>query len=377
MARPPRIALAVVAALLFAACGSESGPSSPLPTLVAVGRQERGATVRLVARNGELGSDSSVSNVTVTPAAAGTVNGATVKLLQVGIAIVGATASDGRAITATLTVAPPPTVFFDGVVAGNRDIYSVSLDGGDLKRWTTAAAEESHPTVAGRMLVYASTRDGNGELYALSTDAGGTERRLTTSVANESQPALSIAGVNLAYVSDAIGVPRIYVGPAALTSSARLTAPSFGFGGSIESDPSWSLIGDRIALVSTTNGRANLFISSSAAGSTPSAVAGSGNQQTDIEPAWGTNSNLIAFASTRAGGTLLFLLDQSTGAIRQVAQSTNASGQPAWLPDGRLVYTVFAGGESTLWFVDPADTAPASEIPTGTKSPAHPACARP
>jgi Tol biopolymer transport system component len=167
------------------------------------------------------------------------------------------------------------------------------------------------------------------------------------------------------------------VGPAALTSSARLTAPSFGFGGSIESDPSWSLTGDRIALVSTTNGRANLFISSSAAGSTPSSVAGSGNQQTDVEPAWGTNSNLIAFASTRAGGTLLFLLDQSTGAIRQVAQSTNASGQPAWLPDGRLVYTVFAGGESTLWFVDPAGTAPASEIPTGTKSPAHPACARP
>src|SRR3954470_19351370 len=184
MARPPRIALAVVAALLLAACGSDSGPSSLLPTLVAVGRQERGATVRLVARNEEIGSDSSVSNVTVTPATAGTVSGATVKLLQAGTVMVGATASDGRAITATLTVAAPPTVFFDGVVAGNRDIYSIALDGGDLKRWTTAAAEESEPTVAGGVLVYSSTRDGNGELYSRPTAAGGTERRLTTSAAN-------------------------------------------------------------------------------------------------------------------------------------------------------------------------------------------------
>ena len=377
MSTPRRIALAAVAGLLFAACGSDGGPASPLPTLAAVGRQERGATVRIVARNGASPSDSAVSNVTVTPATAGTVNGADVKLLQAGSVTVGATASDGRVITTTLAVAAPPTVFFDGIVAGNRDIYSIALDGGDLKRWTTAAGEDSHPTVAGGVLVFSSTRDGNAELYSLPTAAGGTEKRLTTTAANESQPTLSAGGANLAYVSDVIGVPRIYVGSAALASAARLTAASFGFGGSIESDPTWSPAGDRIALMSTTNGQANLFISSSAAGSTPVAVAGSGSQQTDVEPSWGPDGNLIAFASTRAGGTLIFVLDLRTGAFKQVAQATGTCGQPAWLPDGRLLFTVFTGGESTLWYVDPADTAAAVQIPTGTRSPAHAVGARP
>jgi Tol biopolymer transport system component len=377
MSRPSRIALGAVVGLLLAACGSDGGPASPLPTLVAVGRQERGATVRMVARDGASESDSTVSNVTVTPAAAGTVSGASVKLLQAGSVTVGATASDGRVITTTLTVAAPPTVFFDGIVAGNRDVYSIALDGGDLKRWTTAAAEDSHPTVAGGVLVFSSTRDGNGELYSISTAAGGAEKRLTTTAANETQPALSASGASLAFVSDVIGVPRIYVGNAALATAARLTAGSFGFGGSIETDPTWSPTCDRIALMSTTNGSANLFISPSAAGSTPLAVAGSGGQQTDVEPSWGPDANLIAFASTRAGGTLIFLLDLRTGAFRQVAQATGTSGQPGWLPDGRLLFTTFAGGESTLWYVDPADTAPAVQIPTGTRSPAHPVGARP
>lgn len=376
MFRATTIALVAFAVPLFAACGSDGGPTAPAQSLVAVGRQERGATVRLVARDGAAGSDSSVSNVTITPAVAGAVSGSTVKLLQVGSATVKATAADGRAITAVLTVAAPPTVFFDAIVAGNRDIYSIALDGGDLKRWTTAGAEESHPSVAGGVVVFSSTRDGNGELYSMPI-AGGTERRLTTTPANETQPTLSTGGANLAFVSDASGLPRIFVGSAALTAPTRLTDPSFGFGGSIESDPSWSPTGDRIALMSTANGRANLFISASAAGATPAPVAGSGSGQTDVEPAWGPDANLVAFASTRAGGTRLFLLDVKTGAFKQVAQTSGTSGQPAWLPDGRLLFTVFTGGESTLWYVDPADTATAVEIPTGTRSPAHPSAARP
>ena len=51
--------------------------------------------------------------------------------------------------------------------------------------------------------------------------------------------------------------------------------------------------------------------------------------------------------------------------------------QPGWLPDGRLVYTVFGNGEATLWWIDPEVGGAPQEIPTGTKSPAHPVGARP
>ncbi|MEO6527235.1 MAG: hypothetical protein ABIP93_11465 [Gemmatimonadaceae bacterium] len=371
-----RITLAALAGAMLAACGSDSGPTAPARTLVAVGRFERGATLRLVARDGPPGSDSTVSNVTITPANAGAVTGTTIKLLQAGAATIGATASDGRALMTTITVVAPPVVFFDAVVAGNRDIYSIGIDGGELKRWTTALGEESHPSVAGGLLVFSSARDGNGELYSLTTAAGGTEKRLTTTTANEIQPTLSTAGTSLTYVSDAGGLTRVYVAAATLTNPARLSAASFGFGGSIEYQPTWSPTGDRIALMSTANGRSNLFISSSTPGSTPAPVTGSGTQATDVEPTWSPDGNWIAFASTRAGGAQLFLFDVRTSAIKQLAQATGTSGQPGWLPDGRLLFTVF-GAETTLWYLDPADTSPPVQIPTATTNPAHPTGARP
>ena len=368
--------LPVVAMVLSVACGGDGGPSAPAQRLVAVGRLERGATVRLVARDGAP-ADSMVSNVTLSPAGAGTVAGTSVTLRQAGTVSVTATATDGRTITAALDVKVPPTVFFDASASGNRDVYSVSLDGGDIKRWTTSPGEDTHPSVAAGLLVFSSTRDGNGELYSLPTSAGGAEKRLTTSAGNESQPSLSAAGTSVAYTSDASGLPRLFVAPVSLTGPSRLTAASFGFGGSIETDPTWSATGDRIAFMSTANGRANLFITAATAGSTPAEVNGSGSQVTDVEPAWSPDGNRIAFASTRSGGTQIFLLDLRTGAFRQVTTGAQASGQPGWLPDGRLVYTVFGNGDATLWWIDPEVSGAAQEIPTGTKSPAHPVGARP
>jgi len=369
------IRLPVVSVLLLAACGGGSDLAAPAQRLVAIGRLERGATVRLVARDGPA-ADSLVSNVVLSPAGGGTISGTSVKLLQAGQLSVSATAADGRTVTTVLEVKTPPTVYFDGVASGNRDVYSVSLDGGDLKRWTTSPGEDTHPSVAGGLLMFSSTRDGNGELYSLSTSAGGTEKRLTTSATNETQPSLSAAGTSVAYTSDAGGLPHLYVAPVSLAGPSRLTAASFGFGGSIETDATWSATGDRIAFMSTANGRANLFITPSAAGSTPATVNGSNSQVTDVEPAWSPDGNHIAFASTRSGGTQIFLLDVRSGAFSQVTTGALSSGQPGWLADGRLLFTVFANGESTLWWLDLDSGSQATEIPTTTKTPAHPTGAR-
>ena len=101
-------------------------------------------------------------------------------------------------------------------------------------------------------------------------------------------------------------------------------------------------------------------------------MAGSGNGQTDVEPAWSPDGNRLAFASTRAGTTQIFLLDVSTGAFSQLTNDASPAGQPGWLADGRVVFTRFAAGESTLWWVDPSESAPPTQIPTtGVSQPAH------
>ena len=355
--------LITIAAII--GCGGNDG-ASPIGALATVGRLERGSTIRLVARDGAAAADSVVTDVAVTPAVAGAVNGAAVTLLQTGTVTISARASDGRTLSATFDVARPPTVYFDAVTSGNRDIYSVSLDGRDLTRRTTSPADDAQPTAAATAIVFVSTRDGNRELYSMPAAAGGAEQRLTTTAANESQPALAAGGAALAYVSDVSGAPRVYVSPVPLANPARLTAASFGFAGSIEASPTWSPTRDRIALVSTANGGANLFIATATAGGTPAPVAGSGSGQTDVEPAWSPDGNRIAFASTRAGTTQIFLLDLRTGAFSQLTNDASPAGQPGWLPDGRLVFTRFDAGGSTLWWLDPSESAPPTKIPTGT-----------
>jgi Tol biopolymer transport system component len=368
--------LATIAAMI--GCGGDNGGTAPTARrLATVGRLERGSTIRLVARDGVSAADSNVSDITVTPTVAGAVSGATVTLLQSGSVLVSARTSDGQTISTTIDVAIPPTVYFDAVASGNRDVYSVALDGRSLARRTTSPADDAQPTVVAAAIVFVSQRDGNGELYSMPTTLGGAEQRLTTTPANESQPAFAAGGALLAYVSDVSGAPRVYVAPTPIANPLRLTAGTFGFGGSIEASPSWAPARDRIALVSTANGSANLFIASATAGGTPAPVAGSANGQTDVEPAWSPDGNRIAFASTRVGTTQIFLLDLRTGVVSQLTNDASAAGQPGWLSDGRLVFTRFAAGVSTLWWVDPSESVPPTQIPTTTLSqPAHATGAR-
>ena len=317
----------------------------------------------MVARDGASAADSVVSGVTVVPASAGTITGTSVRLLQSGSVTVSARASDGRTLSTTLDVTPPPTVYFDAIASGNRDVYSVALDGGELKRWTTAAGDDAHPSVAAGTMVFSTLRHGGAELYAVSL-ATSVEQRLTTTPANETEPSLAKSGAAIAFVSDAAGGSRVYVAPMPFASPARLSASTAGSGVSIETSPSWSPSADRVAFMSTVNGRANLFIASSAPGSVPAPVAGSGAGQTDVEPAWSPDGNFIAFASSRAGASQIFLLDLRSGAFRQLTTGASDAGQPGWLADGRLVYTLFAAGGRELWWVDPA-TSDGGRIPTG------------
>jgi Tol biopolymer transport system component len=367
------LARALVASATVIACSGGGGSTGPGRELAAVGRFERGATVRLVARAGVSPADSLVTDVVVTPATAGQVNGTNVRLVETGPLTLSARASDGRPLSLTLDVQLPPSVWFDAAAAGNRDIYRMALDGGELTRLTTTAGDHSHPALTGGAVVFTCRRDGNAEHYSLPA-AGGAEARLTTTPSNETEPALSRDGTMVAFVSDAAGAPRVYVAAQSIVGPARLSDPGFGFGGSIESHPSWSPGGDRIALVATPSGGANLFLATSAANSLPAVAPGSGAGATVVEPAWSPDGNLIAFASTRAGTTQIFLLDLRTGTVSQLTSGPTPAGQPAWLPDGRLVFTRFDGSATSLWWTETDAPGTPVQIPlVGLSAPGDPA----
>lgn len=276
------------------------------------------------------------------------------------VLLVGCTASEAPKVT------PPPVIVFDWLRNGNRDIYRATIDGTDTVRLTSNAGDDQHPSERAGIVVFTSYRDGNGELYTVPA-TGGTEQRLTNTAANETQPALSPDGQHIAYLSDASGVPRLWLSAADGTNPQPLTT-GFGGPGSIDASPSWAPSGDRLVFVSTAGGHASLYVLAIAGGApTPLVV----DSTTAVEPSWSPDGRLVAFASNRAGVTNIFTVDVVTLAIRQLTTDTATAGQPAWLADGRVVYTSWSSGTPRLRWRDTTASATPVTIDLGAGNSQH------
>ncbi|HSU12780.1 hypothetical protein [Longimicrobium sp.] len=369
--RPTRaLAALATASLLLAACDGGGGPTdiaSPLAVTTS-GRLERGSTITLSVTSAGQPLAPGDYTLTVRPAdAAQVVDNATVKLLRAGA--VSITASAPKKVgTAELTVAAPPVVVFERVVAGNRDIWRVDLDGQNLTALTTDPGDDQDPTVAGSNVVFVSYRSGNGDLWSVPL-AGGANTRLTTTPRDETTPALSADGQRLAYAYLESDVTKVYVAGANASNPQR-AAPAFGFDGSIETYPSWAP-SSTLAFVATANGTADIF--EQVGNAAPSLLAG-GNTA-EVEPAFSPDGKTLAFVSNRTGSVEIFLLTISGGAVQQLTSGAGSKSQPAWTPDGRLVYLETAGGVTHLRWTDPATPAASTLIDTGTGTVGHPAVA--
>ena len=354
--------------------GSVQVEVAEAPPLVvsAAGRLERGSTVTFAATRGGVPVPAAEVSWSYSPASAVEVLGpGQVRLLAAGTVRVDAERGVSAG-TASVQVAVPPTVVFEMVAGGNRDLYRVALDGGDLARLTTHAADDGSPTVAGGRIVFVSYREGNADLFAMPL-AGGAATRITATGQAESAPALSGDGERLAYAGEVAGVAKVHTAGAGGQSPVR-AAPGFGFAGSPETSPAWAPAGDRLAFVGTVNGSADIF--TVVPGGTPTLVAG--GARAEIDPAWSPDGSRIAFASDRegAGTGAIYVVHLASGEVTRLSDRAGVEAEPTWTEDGRLVYVEFlAGGGTRLVWIDPADPSAVHPIPL-TGSPRRPAAAR-
>jgi Tol biopolymer transport system component len=358
---------------LACACESNGGTTAPSsPTLSVQGRLERSLAVGVQLTAGGAAVPGAV--LTATPAANVIVfGGDSLQLLADGpltITARGVSGGDSVHATANVTVAVPPTIVFDRLVSGNRDIWSVQLDGRALTRLTTDPSDDRQPTARGGRVYFISFRTGTAQLFKVAL-AGGADARVTSDNVADGTPALAPNGSTVVFASGS-AFPKITLADTAGANETRFAAANGGAASAIEERPAWSPSGDRIAYTTTRDGWAGIYVGQTAGamGSATPLVSGA-NGYASVEPAWSFDGNTVAFASDRDGPTDLYLITIANGAVARLT-TLGQVGQPAWLPDGRVVFTQSVGsGAFALRWVDPADTAHVHQIPTGQGSAEH------
>jgi hypothetical protein len=344
--------LALVFALATVGC---EGSTDPGPRVVLEGRLERGQTVEVRWVEGEFSGGVLQAFVSFIPAdaASASLAGNGFVLHKAGPVTVVVNGNGGSTLTGSFEIAAPPSIVFDMVVEGNRDVYRAAIDGQDVQRLTTDAAVDADPTAAKGSLVFTSYRNGNAELYS-RTFASASEARLTTTATNETGAVLSPDGTRLAYTrDDNSGTPRVFVATNTNGSPAALTANFVG--GSVENSPSWRFASDSLVLMSTATGKAALFVSGAIPGSTALKAKEATFDTAFVEPSWSTDGKLVAFTAGIGNQSRIMFLDRGTGMTTALTPTSLSAGQPTFLADGRIVFTVFmTATESRLAWIDPA-----------------------
>ncbi|MBE7453336.1 MAG: Tol-Pal system beta propeller repeat protein TolB [Kofleriaceae bacterium] len=205
-------------------------------------------------------------------------------------------------------------IAYTSYMRNNPDLYVASAAGG---RPTRLAAYRGMNTGAswspdGSKLAVTLSKDGNPEIYIISARDGAILTRLTTNKAIDTSPAWSPDGSQIAFVSDREGGPQIFVVPASGGTARRVS-----FNGSYNTTPTWSPAKGESVIAYTTRdgGRYDIVTLDLKTKKMTRITQNEGNNE---EPSFSPNGRAIAFASTRSGGSGIYIApaDGSSPAVR-------------------------------------------------------------
>ncbi len=196
-----------------------------------------------------------------------------------------------------------PMIAFWSDRDGNPEIYTMHLDGSDLKRLTdNEEAEDSYPVFSpdGSQIVFESNRTGNFEIYVMNVD-GTDQQQLTETPEDELSSSWSPDGSKITFVSFRDnGDQEIYVMDADGSNETRLTHNDFD-----DEAPHFSPDGRFIATESGKNRDRRQIYIMNANGSDHKPL-------TNLEayqgyPTWSADGTKIFFDSTLDGGGIYII----------------------------------------------------------------------
>ena len=230
-------------------------------------------------------------------------------------------------------------------------------------RNVTATFAADGPTPTCGRIAYASSRNGNVDIFTM-TSKGNNKNRLTRHAAADRDPAWSPDCSRIAYSSDRSGESEIYVMDADGSNRERLTRAT-----GADRHPAWSPDGTRIAFTSTRTGDAEIFVMD-AEGSSETNLTD--HAARDRAPAWSPDGARIAFDSDRGSGTNIWTMSPTGGGLRNLTGNVGASSFPDYSPDGgTIAFVSDRGGSKQVWLMG-ADGSRPRQLTTDAGAHSHP-----
>ena len=219
-------------------------------------------------------------------------------------------------------------IAFTSYMRGNPDLYVTS--GGRPQRISLHPGMNTGASFSpdGSKIAITLSKDGNPEIYVISASNGQILKRLTNNRYIDTSPAWSPDGGSIAFVSNREGGPQIFVMSADGSGQRRVSTT-----GGFNQTPAWNPKKGMKMLAYTARDESGRFDIITLDLATGKMVRITQNQGNNEEPTFSPNGRVIAFASSRSGGTGIFLANaDGTGEQRLVYKGSATS--PDWGPNG-------------------------------------------
>ncbi|MCL4542661.1 MAG: hypothetical protein M1458_02795 [Deltaproteobacteria bacterium] len=238
-------------------------------------------------------------------------------------------------------------IFFVGERGGVKNIFMMDFGGHRVKKITdnTSINIFPHPSPGGHRVAYISFKDGNPAIFIKNLNTGGTVK-------------LNLPGP-AEYVSWSPGGNKLAI---ALTPDHYNTEiytininggnlKQLTYTGGINTSPSFSPGGNRIAFVSNRGGSPQIYLMN-ADGSDQRRITYNGSYY-NTSPAWSPGGKKIAFASLVNGELQVYVMNTDGTDERQITDTLYSAQHPAWTRDSRIItFDTEAAGRQELFMID-------------------------
>jgi TolB protein len=233
-----------------------------------------------------------------------------------------------------------------GKRAGKPNIYICDADGAGMMQITHVSAICRFPAWSPdtTKLLYMSYYGGYPDVYEINLESL-QRRRISAFPGLNAGATYSPDGRSIALVLSKDGNPDLFVMSTYGGNLVKVVRTPFA----AEASPSWSPDGNQIVFVSDKSGSPQLYVTGRGGGEARR-ITWKGSQ--NVAPDWGPGGQ-IAFTGRREGRYQICVIDPASGKEQQVTSEWFDYEDPSWAPDGRhIVCTKTMSYHSDLYILD-------------------------